>query len=52
MGAYLSEPLTDKHSETLEDNRFHAGSSSMQGWRVSQEVSHVPQGGMPRRSHS
>ena len=42
MGAYLSEPLTEKHSEDQEDHRFLAGSSSMQGWRVSQEVSRGP----------
>ncbi len=38
MGAYLSEPLTDKISEDCRDDKLIVGSSSMQGWRVSQEV--------------
>lgn len=38
MGAYLSEPITEKHS-TDEGNEFlSCGASSMQGWRMSQEV--------------
>lgn len=40
MGAYLSEPLTEKHSQDEEDGRFKVGASSMQGWRVSQEDDH------------
>ncbi|XP_055613833.1 probable protein phosphatase CG10417 isoform X2 [Uranotaenia lowii] len=40
MGAYLSEPITSKES-CDEDNDFLAtGSSSMQGWRISQEDAH------------
>uniref|UniRef100_A0A182T5A5 protein-serine/threonine phosphatase n=1 Tax=Anopheles maculatus TaxID=74869 RepID=A0A182T5A5_9DIPT len=40
MGAYLSEPLTVKDSSD-EANEFMAvGSSSMQGWRISQEDAH------------
>jgi len=40
MGAYLSEPVLEKHS-TDEDGEFMAyGASSMQGWRVSQEDAH------------
>lgn len=40
MGAYLSEPLTTKDSSE-ESNEFLAcGSSSMQGWRISQEDAH------------
>lgn len=38
MGAYMSEPVTEKHSEEAENDRYRVGSCSMQGWRVSQEV--------------
>lgn len=40
MGAYLSEPITKKESENGEGNGLIFGASSMQGWRVSQEVEH------------
>ena len=39
MGAYLSEPVTSKDISTDEDGNFWVSSASMQGWRVSQEVS-------------
>lgn len=39
MGAYLSEPKTTKDSSDSESSFVKCGSSSMQGWRVSQEVS-------------
>merc|ERR1712012_1507402 len=40
MGAYLSEPVLEKHS-TDENGEFMSyGASSMQGWRVSQEDAH------------
>lgn len=38
MGAYLSEPMTSKRSESGEGNNLTYGACSMQGWRVSQEV--------------
>lgn len=38
MGAYLSEPVTDKISSDDDGDRLRYGASSMQGWRVSQEV--------------
>ena len=38
MGAYLSEPVLEKHSEDGDAEFLSFGSSSMQGWRVSQEV--------------
>ena len=41
MGAYLSEPVLEKHSEDGQNESLGYGSSSMQGWRVSQEV-HLP----------
>ena len=41
MGAYLSEPVLEKHSEDGQSESLGYGSSSMQGWRVSQEV-HLP----------
>ena len=39
MGAYLSEPVLDKHSSDESSQCLSYGASSMQGWRVSQEVS-------------
>lgn len=38
MGAYLSSPVCDK--ETIEDSNDYLSfvASSMQGWRISQEV--------------
>lgn len=41
MGAYLSEPITEKHSSDYEGVNLKCGASSMQGWRVSQEVSNL-----------
>jgi len=39
MGAYLSEPITKKESSDEVGKNVAYGASSMQGWRVSQEVS-------------
>lgn len=39
MGAYLSEPKTTKDSSDHEGEGVRCGASSMQGWRISQEVS-------------
>lgn len=38
MGAYLSEPITDKNSQEGANERVKYGSSEMQGWRQTQEV--------------
>jgi len=38
MGTYLDNPVTDKVSEDMEDDTLVCGVSSMQGWRVRQEV--------------
>lgn len=38
MGAYLSQPKTDKLSSDELNNYLIVGASSMQGWRNSQEV--------------
>ncbi len=38
MGAYLSEPKTEKISEDTATSQYSVGASSMQGWRISQEV--------------
>lgn len=38
MGAYLSEPKTDKSSSEEENEYLKFGASSMQGWRINQEV--------------
>ncbi|XP_044733042.1 probable protein phosphatase 2C 58 [Chrysoperla carnea] len=40
MGAYLSEPITEKISSDEIGERLSCGASSMQGWRVSQEDAH------------
>lgn len=39
MGAYLSEPITKKESSDEVGKNVAYGASSMQGWRISQEVS-------------
>lgn len=39
MGAYLSEPITKKVSSDEVGKNVAFGASSMQGWRISQEVS-------------
>lgn len=41
MGPYLSSPETKKDSETGADNRLTFSAVSMQGWRNSQEDSHI-----------
>ena len=38
MGAYLSQPITKKESSDGQSEHLSFGESSMQGWRVSQEV--------------
>lgn len=38
MGSYLSEPITEKSSVDETSDKLNCGASSMQGWRVSQEV--------------
>ncbi|XP_034840206.1 protein phosphatase 1G [Maniola hyperantus] len=40
MGAYLSEPVTEKMSSDEFNDKLECGASSMQGWRVNQEDSH------------
>ncbi|XP_069998453.1 protein phosphatase 1G [Penaeus vannamei] len=40
MGAYLSEPVTEKISSDECGESLSYGASSMQGWRVSQEDAH------------
>lgn len=40
MGAYLSEPVTEKVSNDEANNKLECGASSMQGWRVNQEDAH------------
>ena len=38
MGAYLSTPNREKHSVDYAGGECSYGASSMQGWRISQEV--------------
>ena len=38
MGAYLSNPITEKMVEDGLSRNLKFGASSMQGWRISQEV--------------
>lgn len=40
MGAYLSEPITEKVSTDQTGKNISYGASSMQGWRISQEDAH------------
>ena len=42
MGAYLSTPVTEKISINRETKKLKYGASSMQGWRVAQEVRGIP----------
>lgn len=41
MGQTLSEPVTEKHSESGADDRYAYAISDMQGWRVSMEDAHT-----------
>lgn len=38
MGSYLSQPITEKISADGQNEYISFGSSSMQGWRLAQEV--------------
>ena len=38
MGAYLSEPNLNKESADEDNDNLSYGASSMQGWRLDQEV--------------
>ncbi|CAG9760876.1 unnamed protein product [Ceutorhynchus assimilis] len=40
MGSYLSKPITEKISLDKSNDKLVCGSSSMQGWRISQEDAH------------
>ena len=41
MGAYLSAPVTEKHSEDGDGPGLSFGTSEMQGWRKNMEDQHV-----------
>ena len=47
MGPYLGTPNTDKDSEHGETAQYKWGATSMQGWRKSQEDSHIANTGLP-----
>lgn len=40
MGAYLSEPVVDKETESASMGSMKYGATSMQGWRINQEDAH------------
>ena len=40
MGAYLSTPKTDKHTDFEENEHYKCAASGMQGWRISMEDAH------------
>lgn len=40
MGAYLSQPITEKESTDGEDGKFKYGTTAMQGWRTNMEDAH------------
>ena len=41
MGVYLSSPVRDKVSVDAELQQLRYGASSMQGWRMYQEVAYL-----------
>jgi protein phosphatase PTC2/3 len=41
MGQTLSEPVTEKHSESGRNDRLIYGASAMQGWRSTMEDAHT-----------
>ena len=41
MGPYLGQPNKEKDSEDGEEGNIRYGATSMQGWRKSQEDSHI-----------
>ena len=41
MGPYLSAPNKQKHSECEQNDKLHFAACSMQGWRKTQEDSHI-----------
>ncbi|EGF80707.1 hypothetical protein BATDEDRAFT_19468 [Batrachochytrium dendrobatidis JAM81] len=41
MGQALSEPVTEKHTTSGEDDQYVYGASAMQGWRISMEDAHT-----------
>eukprot|EP01049_Picozoa_sp_SAG25_P004493 SAG25_NODE_284_length_10400_cov_5.110475_12_plen_251_part_00 len=43
MGAFLSQPDTEKHSEGVTNGKLWVGVTGMQGWRRSMEDSHAAQ---------
>ena len=47
MGPYLGTPNTEKDSENGETDQFKWGATSMQGWRKSQEDSHIANTSLP-----
>ena len=47
MGPYLGTPNTEKDSENGESNACRWGATSMQGWRKSQEDSHIAATNLP-----
>mmetsp|Transcript_13371 Transcript_13371/g.25255 ORF Transcript_13371/g.25255 Transcript_13371/m.25255 type:complete len:446 (-) Transcript_13371:64-1401(-) len=47
MGAYLSEPVTEKETSSGSGNGLEWAASSMQGWRQSMEDSHITMTELP-----
>lgn len=41
MGAVLDKPITEKETQRVSGNDMTAGISSMQGWRLTMEVSRI-----------
>lgn len=41
MGQTLSEPITTKETDKLENDLLKVGSSCMQGWRINMEDAHT-----------
>jgi protein phosphatase 1G len=47
MGAYLSQPITDKETFEGESSVVAFGGSSMQGWRRTMEDAHLAEAALP-----
>lgn len=47
MGAYLDKPITEKEIEVKSDAKFAYSAVSMQGWRKTQEDSHIAELKLP-----
>ena len=50
-GAFMVEPVTDKHLATVSDARLSCASCTMQGWRSSNEDAHCALAALPHHAN-